>query len=75
MMINNFKITVIRRCTYNLYNNMTFLKPSGLVLSVPVTFPPSPSSLKATTVTVYSVLAVRLFMIHNTLLLTVSGLL
>ena len=33
--------------------------PLGLVLPVPVTFPPSPKSLKATTLTVYCVLAVR----------------
>ena len=33
--------------------------PSGLVRPVPVTFPPSPKSLKATTLTVYCVLAVR----------------
>ena len=33
--------------------------PCGLVLPVPVTSPPSPKSLKATTLTVYSVLAVR----------------
>ena len=32
---------------------------SGLVLSAPVTVPPSPKSLKATTLTLYSVLAVR----------------
>ena len=35
--------------------------PCGLVLPVPVTSPPSPKSLKATTLTVYCVLAVRPF--------------
>ena len=40
---------------------MTCPKPSGLVLPVPVTVPPSPKSLKATTLTLYSVLAVRAF--------------
>ena len=33
--------------------------PSGLVIPVPVTSPPSPKSFKVTTLTVYSVLAVR----------------
>ena len=33
--------------------------PCGLVLPVPVTSPPSPKSLKATTLNVYCVLAVR----------------
>ena len=37
---------------------MTCPKPSGLVLPAPVTVPPSPALLKATTVTLYSVLAV-----------------
>ena len=35
--------------------------PCGPVLPVPVTSPPSPSSLKATTLTLYCVLAARLF--------------
>ena len=35
--------------------------PLGLVISTSVTFPPSPKSLKATTLTVYCVLAVRPF--------------
>ena len=36
-----------------------FILPCGIVLPVPVTSPPSPKSLKATTLTVYCVLAVR----------------
>ena len=38
---------------------MCKILPCGLILPVPDTSPPSPKSLKATTLTVYSVLTVR----------------